>query len=135
NTRLLERGVTREVRMALLGHTFGDTHESYEHVEMPLKREAIRKLDAWSRSKPQLNKRKEETMAPTESDPITKMIRGRAIRAAERLAPACTEIVEQLKGCSYVIAMNLLADLRTQAEHTKTLISILRDWQAANAAE
>ena len=74
-------------------------------------------------------------MAPTESDPITKMIRGRAIRAAERLAPACTEIVEQLKGCSYVIAMNLLADLRTQAEHTKTLISILRDWQAANAAE
>jgi integrase len=47
NTRLLELGVTREVRMALLGHTFGDTHESYEHVEMPLKREAIRKLDAW----------------------------------------------------------------------------------------
>jgi len=47
NTRLLELSVTREVRMALLGHTFGDTHESYEHVEMPLKREAIRKLDAW----------------------------------------------------------------------------------------
>ena len=47
NTRLLELGVTREVRMALLGHTFGDTHESYEHVELPLKREAIRKLDAW----------------------------------------------------------------------------------------
>jgi integrase len=47
NTRLLELGVTREVRMALLGHTFGDTHESYEHVELPLKREAIRKLEAW----------------------------------------------------------------------------------------
>ena len=47
NTRLLEIGVSREVRMALLGHTFGDTHESYEHVELPLKREAIRKLDAW----------------------------------------------------------------------------------------
>jgi integrase len=47
NTRLLELGVSREVRMALLGHTFGDTHESYEHVELPLKREAIGKLDAW----------------------------------------------------------------------------------------
>ncbi len=47
NTRLLELGVPREVRMALLGHTFGDTHESYEHVELPMKREAIRKLEAW----------------------------------------------------------------------------------------
>jgi integrase len=47
NTRLLELGVSREVRMALLGHTFGDTHESYEHVELPLKREAVRKLEAW----------------------------------------------------------------------------------------
>jgi integrase len=47
NTRLLELRVSREVRMALLGHTFGDTHESYEHVELPLKREAIRKLEAW----------------------------------------------------------------------------------------
>jgi hypothetical protein len=47
NTRMLELSVPREVRMALLGHTFGDTHESYEHVELPLKREAIRKLEAW----------------------------------------------------------------------------------------
>jgi integrase len=47
NTRLLELGVVREVRMALLGHTFGDTHESYEHVELPLKRDAVRKLEAW----------------------------------------------------------------------------------------
>jgi integrase len=47
NTRLLELGVSREVRMALLGHTFGDTHESYEHIELPLKREAIRTLDSW----------------------------------------------------------------------------------------
>ncbi len=57
NTRLLELSVPREVRMALLGHTFGDTHESYEHVELPLKREAIRKLDAW---------RKEEEQKPKE---------------------------------------------------------------------
>jgi integrase len=47
NTRLLELSVPREVRMALLGHTFGDTHESYEHVELPMKREAIRRLEVW----------------------------------------------------------------------------------------
>ncbi len=58
NTRLLELSVPREVRMALLGHTFGDTHESYEHVELPLKREAIRKLDAWR--KEEEAKQKEE---------------------------------------------------------------------------
>jgi integrase len=46
-TRLLELGVSREVRMALVGHSFGDTHESYEHVELPMKRAAIALLDAW----------------------------------------------------------------------------------------
>jgi integrase len=50
NTRLLELSISREVRMALLGHTFGDTHESYEHVELPLKREAIRKLESWHKA-------------------------------------------------------------------------------------
>ena len=56
NTRLLELSVPREVRMALLGHTFGDTHESYEHVELPMKREAIRKLEAWHQTKTQTGK-------------------------------------------------------------------------------
>lgn len=60
NTRLLELSVSREVRMALLGHTFGDTHESYEHVELPLKREAIRKLEAWQISE---SEKKGETTA------------------------------------------------------------------------
>ena len=54
NTRLLELSVPREVRMALLGHTFGDTHESYEHVELPLKREAIKKLEAWHASETEM---------------------------------------------------------------------------------
>jgi integrase len=65
NTRLLELSVPREVRMALLGHTFGDTHESYEHVELPLKREAIRKLDAWLQGEAAANQNqtaKEESM-------------------------------------------------------------------------
>src|SRR5579859_3673581 len=88
-----------------------------------------------SRSKPPPNKRKEGAMAPTESDPITLMIRQRSIQAAQRLAPACTEILKRLDGSSYAEAMEQLAELQQQAEHTKTLISILRDWQAANAAE
>jgi integrase len=57
NTRLLELSIPREVRMALLGHTFGDTHESYEHVELPMKREAIRILEAWHQ--PETTTRKE----------------------------------------------------------------------------
>lgn len=56
NTRLLELSVPREVRMALLGHTFGDTHESYEHVELPIKREAIRKLEAWHQTETEARK-------------------------------------------------------------------------------
>jgi integrase len=48
NTRLLEAGVIREVRMALMGHSLGDDPQSiYTHVELPMKREAILKLEAW----------------------------------------------------------------------------------------
>jgi integrase len=48
NTRLMEAGVMQEVRKALMGHSSGeDVHSRYTHVELPLKREAIRKLEAW----------------------------------------------------------------------------------------
>jgi integrase len=48
NTRLLEAGVLQEVRKALMGHTSGaGVHGQYTHVELPLKREAIAKLEAW----------------------------------------------------------------------------------------
>jgi len=47
-TRLMELGVSQEVRKALMGHSDGeDVHSIYVHVEMPVKREAIRKLEAW----------------------------------------------------------------------------------------
>jgi integrase len=72
NTRLLELSVPREVRMALLGHTFGDTHESYEHVELPMKREAIRKLDAWRES--ELGKKGEETDGRTATETMHRSI-------------------------------------------------------------
>lgn len=48
NTRLMEAGVMQEIRKALMGHSSGrDVNAIYTHVEMPAKREAIRKLEAW----------------------------------------------------------------------------------------
>ena len=48
NTRLMEAGVLQEVRMALMGHSPGSkVHATYTHIELPVKREAIRKLEQW----------------------------------------------------------------------------------------
>jgi integrase len=48
NCRLLEAGVMQEVRKALMGHSSGEeVHSIYTHVELPMKREAIRKLEEW----------------------------------------------------------------------------------------
>jgi integrase len=48
NTRLLEAGVLPDVRKALMGHVSGQgVHGVYTHVELPLKREAIARLEAW----------------------------------------------------------------------------------------
>lgn len=48
NTRLMEAGVLQEIRMALMGHSAGSkVHAVYTHIELPAKREAIRKLEAW----------------------------------------------------------------------------------------
>ncbi|MGH9611786.1 MAG: tyrosine-type recombinase/integrase [Bryobacteraceae bacterium] len=48
NTRLMEAQVLQEVRMALMGHSAGSTvHATYTHIELPVKREAIAKLEAW----------------------------------------------------------------------------------------
>jgi integrase len=48
NTRLMEAGVLQEVRMALMGHSSGEkVHSIYTHVELPVKREAITRLEQW----------------------------------------------------------------------------------------
>jgi integrase len=48
NTRLMEAGVMQEIRKALMGHSSGeDVNSIYTHVELPAKREAIRKLERW----------------------------------------------------------------------------------------
>lgn len=53
NTRLMEAGVMQEVRKALMGHSSGeDINAIYTHIELPLKREAIRKLEEWRARQP-----------------------------------------------------------------------------------
>ena len=48
NTRLMEAGVMQEIRKALMGHSSGeDVNSIYTHIELPAKRDAIRKLEAW----------------------------------------------------------------------------------------
>jgi len=55
NTRLLEAGVMQEVRMVLMGHsTGGKVHSTYTHVELPIKREAIVKLEQWMNRQKQI---------------------------------------------------------------------------------
>jgi integrase len=49
NTRLMEAGVLQDVRKAIMGHSSGEEVNSlYTHVELPVKREAIRKLEVWT---------------------------------------------------------------------------------------
>lgn len=58
NTRLMEAGVMQEVRKALMGHSSGeDVHSIYTHVELPLKREAIRKLEVWIENQKTINQK------------------------------------------------------------------------------
>lgn len=48
NTRMLEAGVMQEVRRALMGHSTGkDVNSIYTHIETPLKRAAVAKLEMW----------------------------------------------------------------------------------------
>jgi len=48
NSRLVEVGVIADVRKELMGHSRGgDVHSIYTHVELPLLRTAIDKLDVW----------------------------------------------------------------------------------------
>ena len=65
-TRLMEAGVLQEVRMSLLGHApAAKIHAVYTHIELPVKRDAIRKLEAWvSLQQEQL---KEQQYASTET--------------------------------------------------------------------
>src|SRR5208282_670814 len=50
NTRMMLAGVLQEVRREILGHSSQrsrDVNDRYTQIELPEKREAIRKLEAW----------------------------------------------------------------------------------------
>ena len=68
NTRLMEAGVLQEIRMALMGHSSGSkVHATYTHIELPAKREAIRKLEVWVNQQQQ-QPSKEHDNARTETE-------------------------------------------------------------------
>jgi integrase len=52
NSRLVEAGVIADVRKELMGHSRGgDVHSIYTHVELPVLRDAIARLEAWHSAK------------------------------------------------------------------------------------
>jgi integrase len=52
NSRLVEAGVIVDVRKALMGHSGGgDVHSIYTHIDIPVLREAIHRLDQWHAEK------------------------------------------------------------------------------------
>jgi len=66
NTRLMEAGVLQEVRMALMGHSPGSkVHATYTHIELPVKREAIRKLEQWLKEQEKRIKEKKDASTQT----------------------------------------------------------------------
>lgn len=72
NTRLVDLGIERDVRMALMGHSSGeDVHSIYTHVELPLKRRAIEKLNGWIREQMQLNHQSENHGVSTTDEQFT----------------------------------------------------------------
>src|SRR5665213_886960 len=67
NTRCMEAGVLQEVRMALMGHSTGrSVHSVYTHIELPTKRAAIRKLEAWVSDQQQQLKEQQDASTETE---------------------------------------------------------------------
>lgn len=72
NTRLMEAGVIQDVRMSFMGHSQGrprTTNDIYTHVELPMLRQAIQKLEAWVVAQQEtIAKEKEEQQARETTD-------------------------------------------------------------------
>lgn len=70
NSRLIEAGVIKDVRMELMGHSRNeDTNDLYSQIELPLLREAIAKLEAWA----ELH-RKALPAPPAQVPPVTQIL-------------------------------------------------------------
>ena len=55
NSRLIEAGVIKDVRKELMGHSRNeDTNDLYSHIELPLLRDAIAKLELWRKQQLQM---------------------------------------------------------------------------------
>jgi integrase len=86
NTRLMEAGVIQDVRMALMGHSTGQSINAiYTHVELPAKRRAIAQLEAWvaNQVKDSRAKSKEETNADFQESGTRKRGAGQSRTACE----------------------------------------------------
>lgn len=71
NTRLMEAGVMQEIRMALMGHSSGEkVHSIYTHVELPVKREAIARLQQWVQKQRQGGQHGDEIASSDTSAPV-----------------------------------------------------------------
>lgn len=69
NTRLMEAGVLQEIRKALMGHSSGEqVNDLYTHVDVLQKRQAIQKLQDWTKAQLAEAKR-EEADAETQPRP------------------------------------------------------------------
>jgi integrase len=69
NTRLMEAGVMQEVRKALMGHSTGeDVNSIYTHIELPVKREAIRKLELWLAAQAQAQPGESDSLPPPKKE-------------------------------------------------------------------
>ena len=91
NTRLMEAGVLQEVRMALMGHSGGSrVHATYTHIELPVKREAIAKLEEWKIHQQQFTESQKE-----EQDAITETERSEIGRSPSTGSQAGTQGVEE----------------------------------------
>lgn len=67
NSRLIEAGVIKDVRKELMGHSRNeDTNDLYSHIELPLLREAIKKLEEWREA--ELQKLTKEVNGPNPSE-------------------------------------------------------------------
>jgi integrase len=67
NSRLLEAGIIKDVRKELMGHSRNeDTNDLYSHIDLPLLREAIRKLEEWREAEIQKLSKEEDVAEPEE---------------------------------------------------------------------
>ncbi len=97
NTRLMEAGVMQEVRMALMGHSAGSkVHATYTHIELPVKREAIGKLEAWKiHEENLLREQREQHRNEEQANAITEAERSQAGASPDQRGQSGPQAVEE----------------------------------------